>query len=106
LRHPHRGSENEDAGDAYNGAVTDALGKIASYLAIGIDVYKGGGPTKSNPQGVLCRRVRFRLNRSTRAATRQACRPLPITGSASCEASPRGLGNSKAVFEHSYASIL
>jgi hypothetical protein len=45
------GSENEDAGDAYKGAVTDALGKIASYLGVGIDVYKGGGPTKSNPRG-------------------------------------------------------
>jgi hypothetical protein len=45
------GSENEDAGDAYKGAVTDALGKIASYLGIGIDVYKGGGPTKTNPRG-------------------------------------------------------
>src|SRR5690349_20940790 len=45
------GSENEDAGDAYKGAVTDALGKIASYPGIGIDVYKGGGPTKSNPRG-------------------------------------------------------
>src|ERR1051326_585382 len=45
------GSENEDAGHAYQGAVTDALGKIASYLGIGIDVYKGGGPTKANPRG-------------------------------------------------------
>src|SRR5207247_2228312 len=40
-----------DAGDAYKGAVTDALGKIASYLGVGIDVYKGGGPTKMNPRG-------------------------------------------------------
>lgn len=45
------GSDNEDRGDAYKGAVTDALSKIASYLGIAIDVYKGGGPTKVNPRG-------------------------------------------------------
>lgn len=37
------GAENKnlDLGDAYKGAVTDALGKVASYLEIGIDVFKG-----------------------------------------------------------------
>ena len=46
------GSDNKDRGDAYKGAVTDALGKIGSYLGIAMDVYKGGGPTKQNPRGM------------------------------------------------------
>jgi len=45
------GSDNEDRGDSYKGAVTDALSKIGGYLGIAMDVYKGGGPTKSNPRG-------------------------------------------------------
>lgn len=35
------GNNNIDTGDAYKGAATDALTKIASYLGIGFDVYKG-----------------------------------------------------------------
>ena len=35
------GNDNADKGDAYKGACTDALTKIASYLEIGIDVFKG-----------------------------------------------------------------
>lgn len=35
------GSKNHDLGDAYKGAVTDALTKICSYLGIAMDVYKG-----------------------------------------------------------------
>ena len=46
------GSDNPDRGDAYKGAVTDALSKCASYLGIAMDVYKGGGPTKQNPRGI------------------------------------------------------
>jgi hypothetical protein len=34
-------SKNHDLGDAYKGAVTDALTKIGSYLGIAMDVYKG-----------------------------------------------------------------
>ena len=37
------GNDNKDLGDAYKGAATDALTKIASYLGIGMDVYKGLG---------------------------------------------------------------
>lgn len=33
-------SKNHDLGDAYKGAVTDALTKIASWLEIGIDIFK------------------------------------------------------------------
>jgi hypothetical protein len=35
------GNDNPDMGDAYKGAATDALTKIASYLGIGFEVYKG-----------------------------------------------------------------
>jgi hypothetical protein len=35
------GNDNNDLGDAYKGAATDALTKIGSYLEIGIDVFKG-----------------------------------------------------------------
>lgn len=48
------GNDNPDRGDAYKGACTDALTKIASYLYIGMDVYKGlaDHPTtaKAEPQ--------------------------------------------------------
>jgi hypothetical protein len=37
-----------DLGDAFKGAFTDALTKIASYLEIGIDVHKGKSSSKSN----------------------------------------------------------
>lgn len=35
------GNDNTDMGDAYKGAATDALTKLASYLGIGFEVYKG-----------------------------------------------------------------
>lgn len=35
------GNDNTDLGDAYKGACTDALTKIASYLGIAMDVFKG-----------------------------------------------------------------
>lgn len=35
------GNDNNDLGDAYKGAVTDALTKIGSWLGIGADVFKG-----------------------------------------------------------------
>lgn len=34
-------STNDDIGDAAKGATTDAINKIASYMGIGADVYKG-----------------------------------------------------------------
>lgn len=37
------GNDNQDLGDAYKGACTDALTKIGSYLYVGMDVYKGLG---------------------------------------------------------------
>lgn len=35
------GNDNDDLGDAFKGATTDAISKIGSFLGIGIDVYKG-----------------------------------------------------------------
>src|ERR1700722_12542257 len=40
------GNDNPDRGDAYKGACTDALSKCASYLGIGMDVYKGLNDTR------------------------------------------------------------
>lgn len=45
------GNDNPDRGDAYKGAVTDALTKIGSYLGIGMDVFKGlGDKAQDKPQ--------------------------------------------------------
>jgi len=37
------GSTNDDEGDALKGSATDGLTKIASYLGIGAEIYKGKG---------------------------------------------------------------
>lgn len=37
------GSTNDDKGDALKGGGTDSLTKIASYLGIGAEIYKGNG---------------------------------------------------------------
>lgn len=37
------GSTNDDKGDALKGGATDSLTKIASYLGIGAEIYKGHG---------------------------------------------------------------
>lgn len=35
------GNDNDDLGDAYKGATTDAITKIGSYMGVGMDVFKG-----------------------------------------------------------------
>jgi hypothetical protein len=47
------GNDNSDLGDAYKGATTDAITKIASYLGIGMEIYKGKGNTASKPKSVV-----------------------------------------------------
>jgi len=42
------GSTNDDKGDALKGGGTDALTKIASYLGIGAEIYKGKGNVNPN----------------------------------------------------------
>lgn len=44
------GNDNPDMGDAYKGAATDALTKIASYLGIGFEVYKGKKDVAAPPR--------------------------------------------------------
>ena len=43
------GSKNFDLGDAYKGAVTDAITKIASWMGIGADVFKGKQTATKTP---------------------------------------------------------
>jgi hypothetical protein len=43
------GSKNFDLGDAYKGAVTDAITKIASWMGIGADVFKGKQTASKTP---------------------------------------------------------
>lgn len=43
LIEQYGGSSNDDKGDALKGGATDALTKIASYLNIGAEIYKGNG---------------------------------------------------------------
>jgi hypothetical protein len=43
------GNDNDDLGDAYKGACTDALTKCASHLGIGMEVYKGLRPESTPP---------------------------------------------------------
>ena len=44
------GNDNEDLGDAYKGACTDALSKMVSALYIGMDVYKGQPNAPATPK--------------------------------------------------------
>ncbi len=66
------GNDNPDRGDAYKGACTDALSKCASYLGIGMDVYKGLHDPRlrndSDPRAQSSQRPRSVQNRTSRAA--------------------------------------
>ena len=44
------GNTNDDAGDTLKGSATDALTKIASYLGIGAEIYKGHGNIEKQPE--------------------------------------------------------
>ena len=46
-------NKNYDLGDAYKGAMTDGISKIASYLGIGADVFKGKQKASSANQKSL-----------------------------------------------------
>ena len=47
------GSTNDDEGDALKGSATDALTKIASYLGIGAEIYKGNGNVDINDKAFI-----------------------------------------------------
>lgn len=52
------GNDNADLGDAYKGATTDALTKIASWIGIGQEVFKGeAGKVKASPITTAHRKV-------------------------------------------------
>jgi len=80
------GNDNPDRGDAYKGACTDALSKCASYLGIGMDVYKGlyeQGPRDCSAGG---------LNGARPGTPKPAPRATsPQNGAQSSGASPTGL---------------
>ena len=46
------GNDNADLGDAYKGATTDALTKIASWLGIGQEVFKGEASKAHKPSPI------------------------------------------------------
>jgi len=46
-RESYGGNDNDDLGDAYKGACTDAMTKICSTLGIAMDVFKGNGEAVS-----------------------------------------------------------
>ena len=76
------GNDNSDRGDAYKGACTDALSKCASYLGIGMDVYKGlyENPAAGRQNGA---------SSATRAPAPKA--PPAQNGGRSSGAAPTGL---------------
>lgn len=57
------GNDNEDLGDAYKGAVTDAITKICSWLGLGADVFKGlqNGNTAPAPKPVPAPKPKAKL---------------------------------------------
>ena len=50
------GNDNYDPGDAYKGACTDALTKMAAFLYVGMDVFKGHPETSNQPQAATSRK--------------------------------------------------
>jgi hypothetical protein len=80
------GNDNPDRGDAYKGACTDALSKCASYLGIGMDVYKGLHDERTRDGSGT------HQNGSRSMASQPAPRPAPTPGSTqSRNAAPTGL---------------
>lgn len=55
------GSTNDDKGDALKGGATDALTKIASYLNIGAEIYKGKGNVDVNAKEETAKEKALRL---------------------------------------------
>lgn len=59
------GNDNDDLGDAYKGATTDALTKIASWMGIGGEVFRGEAgktPVKPQPQQAAPQRKKLTLD--------------------------------------------
>src|ERR1700683_1353394 len=80
------GNDNPDRGDAYKGACTDALSKCASYLGIGMDVYKGLHDERTRDGSGAPQ------NGSSSTVAHPAPRPTPMPNSTqSRNAAPTGL---------------
>ena len=75
------GNDNPDRGDAYKGACTDALSKCASYLGIGMDVYKGlrDERLKAAPSSNGCQPTRRTTQPGTRQDAAKNVRPEPMS---------------------------
>lgn len=73
------GNDNADRGDAYKGACTDALSKCASYLGIGMDVYKGLSDNRL-PGGIDSRQNGSHVFANGRPPNRTAPRDADLRG--------------------------
>lgn len=77
------GNDNPDRGDAYKGACTDALSKCASYLGIGMDVYKGlyeqPGAGPQNGAGSAARTPASTARSTQNGAQRSGAPPTGLT---------------------------
>lgn len=80
------GNDNPDRGDAYKGACTDALSKCASYLGVGMDVYKGlhdypkdGVPVPPNGSNTQARRRGAKNPQHSRTERRRQQEPTGLT---------------------------
>ena len=75
------GNDNPDRGDAYKGACTDALSKCASYLGIGMDVYKGlYEQTGAGPRNGAGSEARTPAQSATSATNGAQSSGMPPTG--------------------------
>jgi len=68
------GSTNDDKGDALKGGGTDALTKIASYLGIGAEIYKGHGNIAPNTENAP------EVKNKPMVATKKPSYPTEMTG--------------------------
>jgi hypothetical protein len=85
------GNDNPDRGDAYKGACTDALSKCASYLGIGMDVYKGLNDGRPRDGGGSRHNVRATIATSRPGAGNAAAMGLTIRNMSARFTSIRGV---------------
>jgi hypothetical protein len=103
------GNDNPDRGDAYKGACTDALSKCASYLGIGMDVYKG---LYEQPKDLGAGRQNGARSGSTRAPNAPAAQnrtqrnDASLAGLTSCNMAVRFGSMQTVLGTREYAEIL
>jgi len=85
------GNDNPDRGDAYKGACTDALSKCASYLGIGMEVYKGLNDGRPRDGGGSRHNVRATIATSRPGAGNAAAMGLTIRNMSARFTSIRGV---------------